>query len=315
MGYTTDGKYIYAVNGSAMKGFIGSGIPKYSVNIYGDVSGGGGGSSSISYSTKDLYRYNIETDEWSIMPKILKAKRFSSAEYLDGEIYVLNGDDNIFFNDRWNRVVNKNFEGFDINTGKVGYLSKNPHPAYNSGSAIWDNNIYVFGGAFAEGHFSNKLLVYNTYKDEWVQLSNMPERKTGHGEIINGILYVFGGYNGSVSKSIHAYDIKNDYWEYVGDMPKGVSAHAITKHGDFIWMVGDYYNLSQVAVFNTKTYQFHIIKSNMYGRRHAGAEIIGNKLYVFGGNRQSSGSYLSSIQFANITEIEKLLLQKNSDSN
>ena len=60
-------------------------------------------------------------------------------------------------------------------------------------------------------------------------------------------------------------------------------------------------------MYSTKTREYHIIKSNMYGRRHAGAEIIGNKLYVFGGNRESSGSFLSSMQVADISEFENLL--------
>jgi len=316
MGYTTDGEYLYAVNGAAIDLLLRGGIPKYSVNIYGDVSGGGGGKSvTSSISSKDLYRYNPEEDKWSIISNKLKAKRFSCSEYIDGEIYVFNGFDFIFYDDRMNRVVNKNFEAIDTHSGKVSHLSHNPYPAYNSGSAVCDNNIYVFGGAFTENQFSNKLLVYNTYRDEWLQLWNMPEQKTCRGEIIDGILFVFGGYNGRLSSKIHSYDIENDMWEYITDMPFGISANAITKHGDFIWLIGDYYKLSMVAVFDTKTNEFHLIKSNMSGRRHAGAEIIGSKLYVFGGNRQSTGSFLSSIQVADITDIEILLSQKDSDSN
>jgi len=311
MGYTTDGEYLYAVNGAVIDLLLRGGIPKYSVNIYGDVSGGGGAQSvTSSISSKTIYRYSPEEDKWSIIPDKLKAKRFSCAEYIDGEIYVFNGFDYIFYNDRMNRVVNKNFEVIDTNSGEVSHLSKNPYPAYYSGTAVWDNNIYVFGGAFTKSQYSNKLLMYNTYRDEWSQLRNMSEQKTCRGEIVNGILYVFGGYNGRVSSKIHSYDIENDTWTYITNMPFGISANAITKHGDFIWLIGDYYRLSTVAVFNTKTNEFHLIKSSMSGRRHAGAEIIENKLYVFGGNRQSTGSFLSSIQVADITEIEKLISQE-----
>ena len=45
----------------------------------------------------------------------------------------------------------------------------------------------------------------------------------------------------------------------------------------------------------------------MYGRRHAAAEIVNNKLYVYGGNRASGGSFLSSMQVADIKEIENQL--------
>jgi len=308
MGYTTDGKYIYAVNGTAMDFLIKSGVPTWKVDNYGEVSGSGNTSGIAStYSTKNIYRYNVETDKWSINPIQLKPKTFCYAEYVNGEIYVFNGYDRIYFNDRMNRVVNKNVEVFDLYSGEIIYLENNPYPTFYSGSAVWNNKIYVFGGTVKDGLFSNKLHVYDTYHDEWTRLADMPESKQTRGEIIDGILYVFGGYNGTVSRNIHAYDIANDIWDYIGDMPRGVSAHATTRHGDFIWLVGDYYNLCQVAVFNAKAHDFHIIKSNMHGRRHAGAEIIGNKLYVFGGNRESSGSFLSSIQVADISEIEKLL--------
>ncbi len=61
------------------------GISKYSVNIYGDVSGGGGGRSiTSSISSKDIYRYKPEEDKWSIMPDLLKVKRFSCAESVNG---------------------------------------------------------------------------------------------------------------------------------------------------------------------------------------------------------------------------------------
>lgn len=306
MGYTTDGKYIYAVNGSSMGILIGTGIlrrddgpyePKLRSNII---------------ITKDIARYDPSIDKWSVNPIRLKPKTFCSAEYVDGEIYIFNGYDLIYYDNRLNRVANKNLEVFDIFTGNISHLGTNPFPVWYSGSAVWNNKIYVFGGSYNDGGFSNKLLVYDTYKDEWTRLANIPEGKTTRGEIVNGILYIFGGYNGIASQDILTYDISINEWKHIGFMPKTMSANAIAKNGDFIWLIGDYYNLSQVSVFNTKTHDFHFIKSNMYGRRHAGAEIIGNKLYVFGGNRESSGSFLSSIQVTDITEIENLLSQENS---
>ena len=43
------------------------------------------------------------------------------------------------------------------------------------------------------------------YKDEGPE-----EAKETSGRIIDGVLYVFGGYNGSESKRIDAYDIQNN---------------------------------------------------------------------------------------------------------
>jgi len=301
LGCTSDGKHLYAINGTSAGLLLGTGIlrrndgpyePRIRTNLI---------------ITKDIARYDPSIDKWSINPVRLKPKTFCNAEFVNGEIYIFNGYDRIYYNNHINRVPNKNLEVLDLYTGMISNASSNPAPAWYAGSATWINKIYVFGGSRAEGAFSNKLTVYDMYRDEWTKLADMPESMQTRGEIVNGILYIFGGYNGVSQRSIYTYDIQQDTWDHIGYMPSSLSAHAITKHGDFIWLIGDYYNLSQVSVYSTKTREYHIIKSNMHGRRHAGAEIIGNKLYVFGGNRESSGSFLSSIQVADISEIEELL--------
>ena len=307
MGYTTDGKNIYAVNGSSRGTLIRPRpITINSIQRPITVNGIHRTINKINASNV-LMKYDVSADKWSVNPITLKPKRFNSAEYVNGKIYVFNGFDAIFGGGTSNRVFNKNVEVFDINTENVNYLSDNPHPVYYSGSAVWNDKIYVFGGTTSQNIFSNKLFRYDPVTNIWTKLADLPEYKQVRGEIIKGILYIFGGFTGLALKSVHAYDIANDVWTYIGEMPISISANAITKHGDFIWLIGDYQKLNTVAVFNTKTGGFHVIKSNMSGRQHAGAEIIGNKLYVFGGNRASSGSFLSSIQSADISEIEKLL--------
>jgi len=277
MGYTTDGKYLYAVYGR---------------------------SSDPNYVTKSI-RYSIADDKWSIFPNNSTTKRYVSAEYINNKIYVFNGNSQ-------DNSINKKVEVIDPLTGEINYLNDNPSPVSYSGTAVWKDKIYVFGGSIPqrrsiEVSYSNQMYLFDPINDDWTLLGVIPEHKQTRGEIVDGILYVFGGYNGHSSSQIDAYDIANDLWYYLGDMPLGISANAITSHGDFIYIVGDYNKLSSVAVFNTKTLEFYNIKSNMLGRRHAGAEVIGNKLYVYGGNRTPTGNILSSIQVADISEIENLL--------
>jgi hypothetical protein len=303
MGYTTDGKYLYAVYGN---------------------------SSNPHYVTKST-RYNMATDKWSNFPNNKTTKRFISAEYVGDKIYVFNGHNQ-------DGSFNRKVELIDPHTGEISYLNDNPSPTCNAGTAVWKEKILVFGGLFSEhvhvlsdvtftksgliispsrniNIYSNQLYLFDPDNDSWTLLGVIPEHKQTRGEIVEGILYVFGGFNGKVSSQIDAYDIADRTWSYLGNMPIGISANAITKHGDFIWLVGDSNKLSLLAVFNTKTLEIHYIKSNMLGRKHAGAEIIGNKLYVFGGNRTSAGDALSSIQVADISEIETLLTETAANYN
>ena len=195
-------------------------------------------------------------------------------------------------------------EIFDTKTTKISDLENNPHPAYHAWSSTWENKIYVFGGSNSKSLISNYLLVFDPIKDDWFRLADIPIHVQTRGKIVNGVLFTFGGHigNSRKSKEIHSYNIANDKWKYIGDMPNGLSANAICGNGNLIWLIGDYSNLSRVSVFNTKTNEIIKIKTNLLGRRYAGAEIIENKLYVFGGARDSHNSFLSSIQVADISE-------------
>lgn len=269
MGYTTDGTYLYAVNGS----------------------------SKLTFYATDVWRYDIASDEWSVLTDGLTPKRYVSAEYVAGKIYVLGGYGP-------SGEINPQVEVIDPFTGSINHTARNPSPVSFPGSAVWKDKIYVFGGTIFDENYFNRLYVFDPIRVVWKQLPGMPEYKHAPGEIVDGVLYVFGGYNGQVSARIDAYDIVTNNWSYLGDMPVGISANAITKHGKFIWLVGSYNKLSQLAVFNTETREFNLVKSNLFGRRHAAAEVVDDKLYVFGGTRASRDSFLSSIQVADITAIE-----------
>lgn len=279
MGYTTDGEDLYAINGS----------------------------SRFPFYTTDIIRYDTKTDEWSILTSELIPKRYVSAEYINGKIYVFNGYGP-------NSGLNETVEVVDTKTGEITYLKDNPSPVCYSGTAVWNEKIYVFGGEVGRNYY-NQMYIFDPVTGDWTLTGVIPEHQHVRGEIVDGVLYLFGGYNGKVSSKIHAYNITNKNWYYLGDMPVGISANAITKHGDFIWLVGSYNNLSSLAVFNTKTREFNLVKSNMYGRRHAAAEIVNNKIYVYGGTRASSDSFLASVQVADLNEIESRLTATVADTN
>lgn len=291
MGYVTDGEYLYAIYGRSRE-------PKY-----------------ITKSS----RYNFAKDRWSIFPDNKTTKRFVSAEYVGDKIYVING-----YNQ--DKSVNKKVEVIDPKTGEVSYLNDNPSPVISSGTAVWNEKIYVFGGSvdqrmlrkaedteYLSAHrkigtsiaYSDQMFVFDPANDVWTLLGVIPEHKQTQGEIVNGILYVFGGFDGRPSTQMDAYVIADSTWYYLGEMPIELSANAITKHGDFIWLVGDYNKRSLLAVFNTKTLKLHYIKSNMLGRHHAGVAIVENKLYVYGG-------ILTSVQVADISEIENIIIQAST---
>ena len=267
MATTTDGKYIYAFNGSE----------------------------PTKISTSAL-RYNPESKQWERWLESLIPKRYANAEFVAGQnkIYVFNGE---------RRGKDGNVIEVVGTDGTVAQSSvKNPSPSRYAGSAVWENKIYVFGGSTAgEKIYSKGLSVFDPTDSSWKQLAEMPEAKETDGEIVNGVLYVIGGWDGvSSSRRIDAYDIKTGKWSAVGVLPFGISAHRLRASGEKIWIAGSYNDKDTLAVFDTKTREVTVWTSNFTPRRHVGLEILNGELFVFGGNQAARDSHLTGLQILSV---------------
>ncbi len=259
-----------------------------------------GGLGEAPWKSTSIEKYDIAFNFWTEIVTGLIPRRYCSAEYVSSQnkIYIFNGD--TYTNYTYTDTV----EIVDVQTGTLSYSATNPYPVEYGGSAVWNDKIYLFGGSNSSGN-SNRLYEFDPSTNNWTRLPDMSEAKQTNGEIVNGVLYVFGGYSGSTSSRIDAYNIQNSSWTYLGDMPVGISAHATAKSGNNIFIVGSYDDIKFLAIYNTETNNLTQLSSNMIGRRHAGARVIDNDLYIFGGN-QVSGNYstiLKSLQCSDISEL------------
>jgi|GEM_PF-4619206 len=250
--YANDGDYLYAIAGANYD------LPNDRIN--------------------NIEKYDPATNSWSEFADGLIPRLYCRAEYIQSidNIYIFGG---LAGN---SAIHSDTVEVVDVNTGNLTYLTADHILSSQSGSAVCNNKIYIFGGTQNTG-YSNELYEFDPSGNNWTQLADMPESKETEGEIVDGILYVFGGYNGSVSNRIDAYNIQSDEWSFIGYMPTGVSAHHTTALGQYIWLLGSYSDLNFVAEFNTATHEFTQLSNNMIGRRHCGTEVIGDNLYVYGG--------------------------------
>ena len=253
------------------------------------------GMSLVDYSTTQIEKYNITTNTWSTFSNTNTPLRYASAEVVGNKLYVFNGRAS-------SSTYNNKMEVIDLTSGVVTYSSDNPSPVYSAGSSVWNGKIYSFGGIGSAG-YSNKLYVFDPILQTWTQLANMPQAKETKGEIINGKLYVIGGFNTASLTSIDCYDILTNTWSHLMDMPASNSANATSAYQNKIWVVGDYTNETFVGYYDVLTNQFVSIQSNIIARRHAGAIALNNNLYAFGGDQTAFGSSsLNSLQVANITD-------------
>ena len=270
-GYTFDGNYIYSVSG---------------------------GIGESPWTSTSIEGYDITNDTWTEFATGLIPRRYCSAEYVSSQnkIYIFNGY--AYTGSPYTNTI----EIVSPGLSSISYTTSNPYPVEYGGSAVWNDKIYVFGGSNSDG-YSNRLYEFDPQSDTWTRLTDMEEAKQTSGRIIDGVLYVFGGYNGSVSKRIDAYNIQTSSWTRLGDMPVGISAHSTAIHCKYIWLVGSYDNLQSLAVYDAETNIFTQLSSDMVGRRHSGAVVARDILYVFGGNQASSySSALKSLEYTDLSQ-------------
>lgn len=234
---------------------------------------------------------------------------FSNTHRFSWGNLVTDGNSVVFFNGSGNGGINSKAFFAGINGGST--ASTNIPTVYNVRSAGstkgQGNKYYIAGGSDGLGNLQKSVYEINfNFNTKTIQnidkITELPEAKETQIEFLNNKLYVIGGYNGTASKRIDVFDLSTNKWTFLGNMPYGFSSHSTCVQGSKIWIVGSY-NLTdqQLAYYNTATNEFVTVNSNIIARRHANAEIIGNKLYVIGGATTSSSlSALTSVQVANL---------------
>ena len=242
-------------------------------------------------------KFNTTDNSWSILTSELIPRQYSSAVILGEELYVFNGDVN---DDKLNRKT----EIVNLKTGVVTLTTDNPHPAHAGGVAVWNDIIYSFGGKNSpvEPMYSNRMYCFDPSSKRWIKLAPMPEAKEAKGVMVEGKLYVIGGNTGKASNRIDMYNTETNTWTQLADLPVGISGNSVVAHGSKIYTLFDSKNQNYVGCYDIPTNTFSVVKSNkMIARKDAGAQVINDKLYIFGGSTDDkSKSVLSSVQVADL---------------
>ncbi len=253
------------------------------------------------YDYSFIETFSSENGYWQIQETTTIRRSYINAESYNNKVYIIGGNDYPTFP---NEV-----EIYDPYAETIYYGSPLPYPVKSAGSVQYNGKIYIIGGS-DETTFSNILQIYDINSDSWSTGEPLPIPMETEAIYYNGNIYVMGGYDVNVHDEIYKYNISTDSWNLIGNMPYLTSAHKLAVYQNYVFVVGDYQDVSRIMRYNLSDQTWIIYDDTNYiGRRHTSLALYNDKLLVIAGNSYHNNSYqyyriVQSIDLSQFTSIE-----------
>lgn len=173
------------------------------------------------------------------------------------------------------------------------------------GMAIVDQHIYVVGGILKGPVYSTKTYRMDLQSKQWERLEDAPFPVSGMIIPIDENLYAIGGYNGKAMKSVMVFNTQSLKWEKRKDLPYPLSAFSAISDGTSIFIFGDYVKMDHIHRYDPASGELYLLNQKMTPRRHTAAVLVDGRAIVMGGNQNSSGKSLSTIEAFELKELQE----------
>jgi N-acetylneuraminic acid mutarotase len=248
---------------------------------------------------------DAEADGWATKTSMPTARFSAAAEVVDGKIYVIGG------NAGTSTVTCVEMYDQATDTWETGF---EPLPAQVCAfaSATIGNKIYVMGGHL----LTDNVYVYDTQNDTWSQLADMPAaRRSMKAAVLNAHIYVFGGAgeggaNTPYYDTVYKYNPGDDSWFTLPDMPSERTNYAMDILGGKAHIIGGSSGSGDPNyIASTSNLRCDDPDAGTYTemgplpehRTNAGCEVVGNSLYLIGGNSENAWRGDSSLLYSSTT--------------
>lgn len=234
-----------------------------------------------------------------------------AAAAVNGEIYLIGGFDH-HENLGGGAPALSTVDVYDTRTNTWHAAANMPTPRIAPQTAVFSNEIYVFGGYDRKGRrgasrYKKKVEMYDTGTGTWVKKRDMPILRDGFTTaVVDGKIYLIGGRvhdkkrnENVVTGLVEAYDPLTNRWEKRADMPteRGLT-DAVVVDGK-IYVLGGYTwrmvpgllerFVKTIEEYNPKTDKWRRLPEMPMFKGWFETVAVDNEIYTIGGIRLENG--------------------------
>ncbi|WP_455607720.1 Kelch repeat-containing protein [Bacteroides rodentium] len=231
------------------------------------------------FRSPKMYVYDIANDTWETSSVKVVPRAGHAALYYKDKIFILGGvrysaSHQIEFTDA-------TMEVYDMKKDTLYVDPVNPHQAVDFTSFIYNDHLYVMGGAVKEREFTNKIHSLDLKNGVWYEMADtIPSEHCGrkNGILVGHRVYFFGGSRSTPQWTSVCYDLETGKWERLCDLKDGVAYPGLASHGDYIYIFENRY----LQVYDIKSDSIRIY-SLTFDFEDAGLFYADGNLYIVGG--------------------------------
>ena len=259
---------------------------------------------------------------WEQITELPMLRSGDAAAAVNGKIYLIGGLD-LLENLGGRAPALSTVDVYDTRTRTWRAAPNMPTPRIAPKTAVFSNEIYVFGGYDRSGargaiKYKNNVEMYDIGTGTWVKKRNMPTlRESFTTAVVNGKIYVIGGREHNkrfdapmVTGLVEVYDPLTNRWEKRADMPtkRGLTDAVVVD--DKIYVLGGYTwrmvpglaerFVTRVEEYNPKINKWRKLRDMPMFRGWFATVAVDNEIYTLGGmNLENRLAYISDVDVYN----------------